>query len=116
MRTEKVGKIVVLGVILLLCVPEIADARGAFGGASNMGFGPGLFNGLAFAPGPAYAGPPGSYPPAPPVPYPYDPYYVSAPVPPDPQAYSYSNQANVSSGDGNVSFANDDPAEQRLGE
>ncbi len=79
-------------VILLVAVPVVADAHG-FGGGAILGFGLGLFTGLAVAPRPVYVGPPMYYAPPPVVYSPY-PYYAPAPVPPSPGAYGYSNRAN----------------------
>jgi hypothetical protein len=92
----KTAKLVFTGLLvaLLVFVPVIADAHWGFGGGTILGFGLGLFTGLAFAPRPIYVAPPAYYAPPPPVAY---PYYVPAPVSPPRATYGYSNTANVSS-------------------
>jgi hypothetical protein len=95
MKTVKVVFLIVL-TALLIAVPAAADAHG-FGGGAILGFGLGLFTGFAFAPRAVYVGPPVYYAPPPLVGYPYYPYAVPAPVPPDPEASRYSNSGNLPS-------------------
>ena len=95
-REMKTVKLLSIGlvIVLLVSVPAVADAHWGFGGGLILGFGTGLITGFAFAPRPVYGAPPVYYAPPPPVAY---PYYVPAPVIPDPAASVYSNNANVSS-------------------
>jgi hypothetical protein len=93
MKTLKIISIVLL-IVLLISVPVVADAHWGFGGGLLLGLGTGLITGFAFAPRPVYVAPPVYYAPPPPVAY---PYRVPAPVPPDPAASGYSNNASVSS-------------------
>jgi hypothetical protein len=58
-------------VALLAFMPVVADAHWGFGGGAILGFGLGLFTGLAVAPRPVYVAPPVYYAPPPPVSYPY---------------------------------------------
>ena len=93
----KTGKwaMIILSTILLVSMPAVADARGAFGGGLILGLGAGLITGLVLAPTPVYVAPPAYYAPPPPVVYPYYPSYVPAPAPPNPPVYDYSNSAAV---------------------
>ena len=93
MKTLRIISIVLL-IVLLISVPVVADAHWGFGGGLLLGLGTGLITGFAFAPRPVYVAPPVYYAPPPPVAY---PYRVPAPVPPDPAASGYSNNASVSS-------------------
>ena len=92
----KAAKLIFTGLLVafLAFMPVVADAHWGFGGGAIWGFGLGLFTGFAFAPRPVYVAPPVYYAPPPPVAY---PYRVPAPVPPDPAASGYSNNASVSS-------------------
>jgi len=95
----KTGKwaMIILSTILLVSMPAVADARGAFGGGLILGLGAGLITGLVLAPTPVYVAPPAYYAPPPPAVYPYYPSYVPAPVPPNPAVSDYSNSAARSS-------------------
>jgi hypothetical protein len=93
---RKAAKFIVISLLVafLAFMPLVADAHWGFGGGAILGFGLGLFTGLAFAPRPVYVAPPVYYALPPPVVY---PYYVPAPVPRAPATYGYSNNPNVSS-------------------
>lgn len=95
----KRAKVVVIGllIMLLVSVPVVGEAHWGFGGGAILGFGLGLFTGLALAPSPVYVGPPGYYYPPPPVVYRSYPYYAPAADPPGPTAYGYSHNVAVSS-------------------
>ncbi len=84
-------------ILLVVAVPAAADAHG--GGLAVLGFGLGLFTGLAVAPGVVYGGPV-YYAPPPPVIYPSYPVsaYVTVPAPSTPPSYGYSRAIPPPSG------------------
>ncbi len=94
---KKEAKFVIVGllIVLLVAVPVAADAHGGFAGGAVLGLGLGLFTGLALAPRPVYVGPayPAYYVTPPPVVYRYSP----APALPEPEAYGYANNTEVTS-------------------